>query len=136
MFVRKTAICFLPKWFSPTYCGMQKFRQHLVVRRNPLLHKNQHLHFVKKQKTNLVHFGNKWKMFWIIFPTVKLEGGSIMLWGSIAASSTSNISSIEGRMDSIEFQQILDTNITPVKKLKLKWRGLLKSYDGRPRDRP
>lgn len=43
-----------------------------------------------------------------------------MLWGSIAASSTGNISSIKGRMDSIEFQQILDTNITPVKKLKLK----------------
>ena len=37
-----------------------------------------------------------------------------------AASGTGNISLIEGRLDSIKYQQILEANITPsVKKLKM-----------------
>ncbi|XP_063793869.1 uncharacterized protein LOC134949303 isoform X3 [Pseudophryne corroboree] len=49
-----------------------------------------------------------------------------MLWGCIAASVTGNISRVEGKMDSIRFQQILDANLMPsVKKLKLKRDWLL-----------
>jgi len=54
-------------------------------------------------------------------PTVKHGGGSIMLWGCVAASSTGNIAQVEGRMDSTKYQQILEANIIPfVKKLQLK----------------
>ncbi|MDG2555407.1 hypothetical protein P7M41_25770 [Vibrio parahaemolyticus] len=54
-------------------------------------------------------------------PTVKHGGGSIMLWACVAASGTGNISQVEGRMDSVKFQQILEANITPsVKQLKIK----------------
>ena len=48
-----------------------------------------------------------------------------MLWACVAASGTGNISLVEGRMDSIKYQQILEANITPsVKKLRMK-RGWL-----------
>ena len=56
-----------------------------------------------------------------------------MLWGYIAASGTGDISRVEGRMDSIKFQQILEANVTPsVKKLKLK-RGWLLQMDNDPK---
>lgn len=42
-----------------------------------------------------------------------------MLWACVAASGMGNISLVEGRMDSIKYQQILEANITLfVKKLK------------------
>ena len=54
-------------------------------------------------------------------PTVMHGGGLIMLWVCVAASGTGNISLIEGRGDSIKYQQILESNITPsVEKLKMK----------------
>ena len=66
-------------------------------------------------------------------PTVKHGGGSIMLWGCVAASGTGNIAWVEGRMDSTKYQQILEANITPsVKKLKLK-RGWLLQQDNDPK---
>ncbi|KAM4046785.1 uncharacterized protein ACNLHF_010249 isoform 1-T2 [Anomaloglossus baeobatrachus] len=44
-----------------------------------------------------------------------------MLWGCGVANGTGSISQVEGRMDSMKVQQILDVNITlSVKKLKLK----------------
>jgi len=54
-----------------------------------------------------------------ISPTVKHGGGSIMLWGCIAASGTGNISQVEGRMDSSKFQQILKANVTPSVKKRM-----------------
>uniref|UniRef100_A0A8C5DSB5 Transposase n=1 Tax=Gouania willdenowi TaxID=441366 RepID=A0A8C5DSB5_GOUWI len=66
-------------------------------------------------------------------PTVKYGGGSIMLWGCVAASGIGNIARVEGRMDSIKYQQILEANITAsVKKLKLK-RGWLLQQDNDPK---
>uniref|UniRef100_A0A3Q3KMZ5 Tc1-like transposase DDE domain-containing protein n=1 Tax=Monopterus albus TaxID=43700 RepID=A0A3Q3KMZ5_MONAL len=66
-------------------------------------------------------------------PTIKHGGGSIMLWGCVAASGTGNIARVEGRMDSTKYQQILEANITPsVKKLKLK-RGWLLQQDNDPK---
>lgn len=54
-------------------------------------------------------------------PTVKYEFGSILLWGCIASRDTGNISRVEGKADSIKFQEILDANLmTSVKKLKVK----------------
>ena len=54
-------------------------------------------------------------------PTVKHGGGSITLWACVTVSGTGNISLVEGRMDSIKYQQIIGANITPsVKMLKMK----------------
>ncbi len=50
------------------------------------------------------------------------KGGSIMLWACVAASGMGNISRVEGRMDLVKFQQILEA--PSVKKLKMK-RGWL-----------
>ena len=61
-----------------------------------------------------------------------IVGGWIMLWACVAASGTGNISLVEGRMDSIKYQKILEGNITPsVKKLKMK-RGWLLQQDNDP----
>lgn len=46
-------------------------------------------------------------------PIVKNAFGSIMLRAFVAASGTQNNSLVEGRMDSIKFQQILEADITP-----------------------
>ena len=54
-------------------------------------------------------------------PTVRHSSGLIMLWACEAASGTGDISLVEGRGDSIKYQQILESNITPsVEKLKMK----------------
>lgn len=45
-------------------------------------------------------------------PAVKHGGGSIMLWGCGAASSTENIARKKGGIDSAIYQQILGANIT------------------------
>ena len=53
-------------------------------------------------------------------PTVKHGGGSLMLWGCFASSGTGNLQRVEGKMDSIKYQEILGENVTPsVRKLKL-----------------
>ncbi|XP_059841535.1 transposable element Tc1 transposase isoform X1 [Hypanus sabinus] len=46
-------------------------------------------------------------------PTVKHRGGSIMPWACVVVNGTGNISLVEGRMNSIKYQQILEANITP-----------------------
>ena len=54
-------------------------------------------------------------------PTVIHRVGSITLWVCVVVSGTGNISLLEGRMDSIKYQYILEANITPsVKKLRTK----------------
>ena len=60
--------------------------------------------------------------------TVKHGGGSVMLWGCVAASGTGNIAQVDGRMDSTKYQQILTQS---VKKPKLK-RGSLLQQDSEP----
>lgn len=133
-----------------------------VIRRKPLLrphHKNQRLNFANEHidkpdafwkqvlwtdEVKIELFGrNEQRYVWRrkgtefneknLCPTVKHGGGSIMLWGCIAASGTGNISRVEGKMDSIKFQQILEGNLMPsVKKLKLK-RGWLLQMDNDPK---
>ena len=57
-----------------------------------------------------------------LLPTVKFGGGSIMLWGCAASAGTGNLVKVEGRMDSTQYQQILENNVQEsVTKLKLRW---------------
>lgn len=54
-------------------------------------------------------------------PSVKHGGGWIMRWACVAASGTSNVSLVEGRVDLMKYQQILEGNIMPSgEKLKVK----------------
>ena len=44
-----------------------------------------------------------------------------MLWGCVASAGTGNLVKVEGRMDSTQYQQILDNNVLEsVTKLKLR----------------
>ena len=53
-------------------------------------------------------------------PTVKHGGGSVMLWGCFASSGTGKLYRVEGKMNSIKYQEILGENVMPsVRKLKL-----------------
>ena len=53
-------------------------------------------------------------------PTVRHGGGSVMLWGCFASSGTGNLQRVEGKMDSIKYQEILGEDVMPsVRKLKL-----------------
>jgi len=56
-----------------------------------------------------------------------------MLWGCVASTGTGNLSKVEGRMDSIQYQQILENNVQKsVKKLKLR-RGWIFQQDNDPK---
>ena len=44
-------------------------------------------------------------------PIVKHGGGSIMLWGCVAAGGTGNIVQLERRMDSTKYQEIVEANV-------------------------
>ena len=47
-----------------------------------------------------------------LLPTVKYGGGSIMLWGCGAVWPVlGNLVKVEGRMDSTQYQQILENNV-------------------------
>ena len=46
-----------------------------------------------------------------LLPTVKLGGGSIMLWGCVASTGTGNLVKVEGHKNSTQYQQILDKNV-------------------------
>ncbi|KAI4882978.1 hypothetical protein NFI96_015782 [Prochilodus magdalenae] len=46
-----------------------------------------------------------------LLPTVKFGGGSIMLWGCVASTGSGNLVKVEGRMDSNQYRQILETNV-------------------------
>ena len=53
-------------------------------------------------------------------PTVKHGGGSMMFWGCFASSGTGNLQGVDGIMNSIKYQEILQQNVVPsVLKLKL-----------------
>ncbi len=54
-------------------------------------------------------------------PTVKCGGGSVMVWGCIAASGPGRFAVINGTMNSAVFQKILKDNVRPsVRDFKLK----------------
>ncbi|KAI4893691.1 hypothetical protein NFI96_000590 [Prochilodus magdalenae] len=68
-----------------------------------------------------------------LLPTVKFGGGSIMLWGCVASTGTGNLVKVEGRMDSNQYQQILETNVQEsVTKLNLR-RGWIFRQDNDPK---
>ena len=46
-----------------------------------------------------------------IIPTVKLGGGSIMLWGYFPAAATRRLVRIEGKMNGAKYRDILDENL-------------------------
>ncbi len=53
-------------------------------------------------------------------PTVKHGGGSVVFWGCFASSGTGNLQPVEGKMDSIKYQELLGENIMPsVRMLRL-----------------
>jgi hypothetical protein len=72
----------------------------------------------------IVMFGGKWGMLASRRTTVKHGGGSIMLWGCLAAGGTGALHKIDGFMREENYVDILKQHLkTAVRKLKLgrKW---------------
>uniref|UniRef100_A0A3Q2PWK9 Tc1-like transposase DDE domain-containing protein n=1 Tax=Fundulus heteroclitus TaxID=8078 RepID=A0A3Q2PWK9_FUNHE len=135
-----------------------------VMRQKPFLqarHKQSHLRYAKvhldkpasfwnkvlwTDETMIELFGHKERHYaWQqkntafqeqhLLPTVKFGGGSIMLWGCVANAGTGNLVKVEGRMDSIQYQQILENNVQEsVTKLKLH-QGWIFQQDNDPKHR-
>ncbi|KAI4876531.1 hypothetical protein NFI96_000478, partial [Prochilodus magdalenae] len=82
------------KGFGTVYCGQMKLElfgtmdQRYVWRR-----KNQ----AYEQKNTL--------------PTVKHGGGSVMLWGCFASNGTGKLQRVQGTMNSLQYQEILEENV-------------------------
>ena len=45
------------------------------------------------------------------YPTVKHDGGSIMLWGCVSAAGTERLVRIEAKMNRDKYSEILDENL-------------------------
>lgn len=57
-----------------------------------------------------------------LLPTVKFGGGSVMVWGCMAASGVGNLVFIENTMKKEDYLKILKTKLrTSVQKLQLRW---------------
>ena len=54
-----------------------------------------------------------------LLPTVKHDGGTIMVWGCVAASETSGLADINGIMNSAAYQYVLNVNTPSVENLKI-----------------
>src|SRR4029434_3574929 len=117
-----------------------------VARKKPLLsinYKLKRLQFAKcksdfqwgrvisSDETKIKLFGNKHQR-WVWhrqkdshtentpIPNVKNGGGSLMLWGCFSSKGPGHLVRINGIMDSIKYQQILNENLTaPSSKLKM-----------------
>ncbi|KAI4897281.1 hypothetical protein NFI96_024651 [Prochilodus magdalenae] len=71
-----------------------------------------------------------------IIPTVKYGGGSVMVWGCLAASGPGRLAVINGTMNSAVYQKILKENVRPsVRGLKLKQTWVLQQ-DNDPKHTP
>ncbi|KAI4895208.1 hypothetical protein NFI96_002982 [Prochilodus magdalenae] len=126
-----------------------------VMQRKPFLrphHKQSHLRYAKAHldkvlwtdETKIELFGhNKGRYAWRkkstalqekhLLPTVKFGAGSIMLWGCVASIGTGNLVKVEVRMNSNQYQQILETNVQEsVTKLKLR-QGWIFQQDNYPK---
>lgn len=69
-----------------------------------------------------------------LVPTVKHGGGSIMVWGCFSSKGPGQLALIDGRMDSVMYQQILDENIKPsIQKLKLRRGSWVLQQDNDPK---
>ena len=72
-----------------------------VARKKPFLwpqHKMNHLKYAKENT-------KKPEAFWKRRTPCQLLGGSIMLWGCVAAGGTGNIVLVEGRLDSTKYKK-------------------------------
>jgi transposase len=68
-------------------------------------------------------------------PTVKHGGGSLMFWGCVSFHGTGNLVKVEGRMDSVYYQQILNENLhASARKLKM-GRNFQFQHDNDPKHR-
>ena len=66
-------------------------------------------------------------------PTVKHEGGNLMLWGCFSAKGTGRLHRIEGRMNGAMYREILGNNLLPsVRALKI-GRGWVFQHDNDPK---
>lgn len=64
--------------------------------------------------------------------TLKHGGGLVMLWRCFASSGTGNLQCLDGKMDSIKYQEILGENITPsLRKMKFHCHWTFQQYDPR-----
>lgn len=48
-----------------------------------------------------------------LIPTVKHGGGSVMVWGAVAASRVGNLVFVEGNMNRFQYKSILEQNLQP-----------------------
>ena len=59
------------------------------------------------EETNTVFYSKN------LIPTVRLGGGSVMVWGGFAASRPGRLALLEGTRNSVLYQRILQENVRP-----------------------